>query len=102
MDAEAGQLCRALDGSYAGGDEVTKTREQTYISCRHGHRVSCEEFVYREASCNRLLGWACFKLTVVVTDTTSPEFVSSQRDATERGKGLWWSIGRPRRVDTLT
>lgn len=54
-DAEAAELCRALDGSYAGGNELTKNRGQTYVFF-HGHRVSYEEFVYRQTSCNRLLG----------------------------------------------
>ena len=54
-DAEAAVRCRTLDQSYASGNELTKTKaDLRYLM--HGHRVSCEESVYRETSCDRLLG----------------------------------------------
>lgn len=67
-DAEPAELSRASDESNVGGGgpggKLAK-RGQPYVSCVHGHRVSYEEFVCYETSCNRLLGWACFKLKVV-------------------------------------
>jgi len=93
-DADA-ELCRALDECYAGGNELTKTRGRHTFSSSMVTEFRMRSLYIVKPAATDSLGWACFELKVVVTDETSSDFVSSQTNATEPGKGLWWSIGRP-------